>query len=294
MQSYLGSFEFDPEKLHETQERLEYLLGLERRYGQPVDSILEEREKWGQELDMLSLENDEREKLKKDVDSTLVRLKQSASKLRDSRVRAAKKLDGLVTDEMEKLMIPGATFRTGIDREIDPNSPLKLNGQPIKLGHDGIDHVEFYVRTNPGEAEGSVSEIASTGEISRIALALKKVTHAGATSGTLIFDEIDAGVGADLGGIIAQELMDLGGRYQIICITHLPQIAASGDTHIVVSKQSGKERTAVKAAVVDGKERIREISRMLGGRQGSEKRLALAEEMLQKRQGRRNSVRVRP
>ncbi|NIM19942.1 MAG: DNA repair protein RecN [Candidatus Latescibacteria bacterium] len=283
IRSYLGNIEHDPAALQEMQERHAFLAGLERRYGKSIDQVLEDRDSWERELEALSFEDEERRELNQDLDQKVRSLEAIARKLSDSRAKAARTLDAKVTREMERLMMPGATFRTKISHEVDPDSPLAMSGRPLKLHPHGVDRVEFVVRTNKGEAEGGVSEIASSGEVSRIALALKKITHAGAQTGTLVFDEIDAGVGADLGDVIARELHSLSERYQIVCITHMPQIAASGNTHIVVSKISRAGRTHVQASPVDGKLRLREISRMLGGREGSEKRLALAAEMLEKR-----------
>jgi DNA repair protein RecN (Recombination protein N) len=294
MTSYLDNMEFDAERLQRTQERLEFLTGLERRYGKPVDEILEDRIEWGRELDSLTFEEEERAKLQREFERKLSKIKEAAQRLTQSRMNAAKKLDGRITAEMEKLMMSGATFRTVIEREMDAQSPLRLDGRRIRLRPDGIDRVEFYVRTNRGEAEGSLSEIASTGEVSRVALALKKVTRAGAETGTLVFDEIDAGVGADLGEMIAGELRELSKLYQIICITHMPQIAAAGDAHAVVSKKSAGGRAKVSVAPLSGGERLLEIARMLGGREGSKKRLALAEEMLQKEKTAKASARTRP
>ena len=281
MRSYLGGLEFDPAELERMQERFAFLLGLERRYGKSIDDILDDCEKWRQELDSLNFEDEERHKLDAEFQQTVKALAGTIKKLTAGRVRSAKELDRKITAEMQNLMMPGASFRTEIGTEPDPSSPLEIGGRPVRLFEHGVDQVEFFVRTNKGEAEGSLCAIASTGEISRIALALKKVTQAGADTGTLVFDEIDAGVGADLGDVIARELRALAARYQIICITHMPQIAAAGERHITVSKRMLGDRTTVQAAPVEGEERLREVARMLGGSKGSEKRLALAGEMLE-------------
>jgi len=294
MSSYMDGMEFDAQELQRMQERLEFLTGLERRYGKAVDDILEDRAAWGRELDSLTFEEEERDKLERDFEAKLSDLDVAAGELTRSRKQAAKKLDERITAEMEKLMMAGAAFRTAIDAEEDSHSPLKRKGKGVRLRPDGIDQVEFFVRTNRGEAEGSLCEIASSGEVSRVALALKKVTHAGAATGTMVFDEIDAGVGADLGEMIAAELRELSKTYQIVCITHMPQIAAAADSHAVVAKTSAGDRAQVAVTPVGGRERLLEIARMLGGREGSKKRLALAEEMLQKEKSTINSTPMRP
>jgi DNA repair protein RecN (Recombination protein N) len=196
--------------------------------------------------------------------------------------------------ELKDLMMPGARFRTEICYREVAGSPFLMDGVPVEPGPDGADAVRFMIRTNRGEAEGAVDEIASTGEISRIALALKKITNVGKPGSVLVFDELDAGVGADLAGPIAEKLLDLSSYYQIICITHLAQIAAAGKRHLVVSKRSVKDRTYADVSGVDGEDRKREIARMLGGEEGSDKRMALAAEMLEKADSHRRRLNVRP
>lgn len=294
MSSYLDGLEFDARKLQQMQERLEFLTSLERRYGKSVDQILDDRVEWERELDSLTFEEEDRRNLEQTFESKLSVLAAAARRLTQSRTKAAHKMDASITAEMQKLMMTGATFRTVIERETDARSPLRVDGRGVRLQADGIDRVEFFVRTNRGEAEGSLSDIASTGEVSRVALALKKVTRAGADTGTLVFDEIDAGVGADLGEMIAGELRELSKTYQIICITHMPQIAAAADSHAVVTKKSVKGRSQVSVSPVADRERQLEIARMLGGREGSKKRLALAAEMLQKEKSTNTSTPMRP
>ncbi len=225
-------------------------------------------------------------------------------------------------------MMPGARFRTDVAVDEGEAGDVKVDGCRVRVGAGGIDRVEFCVQTNPGESEGPLAEIASSGELSRIALALKEIVSVGAGGGgkgslgalgrsglsrvkpsgsadeagaaahagpgsLLVFDEVDVGVGADLGDVIAARIQRLAQSYQIVCITHMPQIAARAVRHLVVGKRSSGGRTFTEVAEVRGDERVREIARMLGGREGSEKRLALAREMLQKDRGKTTSQ-VRP
>jgi DNA repair protein RecN (Recombination protein N) len=189
-------------------------------------------------------------------------------------------------------MMRGAHFRTDIAHALDPHGGVHIDGRAVAVFEHGIDVVRLRVRTNTGEAEGPLEEIASTGELSRIALVLKPL--AGGTGTTLIFDEIDAGVGADLGDVLAEKLLALAGAHQIVCITHLPQIAARGSHHLVVEKETVKERTRVRVYAADGDARTREIARMLGGSEGSAQRTALARELLASTSARRPGTRVRP
>jgi DNA repair protein RecN (Recombination protein N) len=200
-----------------------------------------------------------------------------------------------VTATLQDLGMRGAALRVDTATSPDPGSDVRLDGAPVAAFDSGIDVVRLRIRTNPGEAEGALETIASTGELSRVALALKQcASTAGLAPATLILDEIDAGVGADLGNALAENLLALAAKHQIICITHMPQIAARGAAHLVVLKESDGNRTRVHVRPVDDDERTREIARMLGGEEGSDRRLALAAEMLGGRRTDRPRTRVRP
>ena len=188
------------------------------------------------------------------------------------------KFDEEVNKGLARLSMKGARFRTDIARAPAPTD-------------NGLDIVRMRIQTNPGESEGPLEEIASTGELSRIALVLKPL--AGGSGTTLIFDEIDAGVGADMGDVLAEKLLALAESHQIVCITHLPQIAARGHHHLVVLKENVKDRTRVRVSAAEGDDRVREIARMLGGSEGSEQRAALARELLLEKSRPRNT-RARP
>lgn len=282
MRRYLDAMDHDPETLRFQQERLDVLIGLERRYGKPLDGILAELESWRGELEGLAFEDERRAALEQALDAAAAEVGTCAGRLCEARRAAAKLLDRKMTSELRDLMMEGATFRTDVRLARDPSGRVSVDGAGVTLYEHGAEDVRLFVRPNPGESEGPVDRIASTGETSRVALALKKLTRAGAPGSVLVFDEIDAGVGADLGDVIAAKLLELSATYQIICITHMPQIAARGARHLVVTKHSGKGRTRVDVRAVDGEERRAEIARMLGGRRGSDNRLALAAEMLRR------------
>jgi DNA repair protein RecN (Recombination protein N) len=284
VRSYLDGFEFDADRLQDLEQRRSYLLELERRYAMSLDELAGKTEEWTRELESLACENQERAVLEAGLDEARVKLRGAAARLRAARKKAGRALDAAVTAELEALMIRGAGFRTEVGYEADDGGVLEVEGRPAAAGPDGGDVVRFVVRTNPGESEGPVDEIASTGEISRISLSLKKAIRTRNDSAqkraVLVFDELDAGVGADLGGVIAEKLLELSDSFQIICITHMPQIAAAGGRHLVVAKRSDDGRTTAHVTVVEGKDREREVARMLGGEEGSDKRKALASELL--------------
>jgi DNA repair protein RecN (Recombination protein N) len=194
------------------------------------------------------------------------------------RRECACRLDEQVTGELQKLGMKGALFKTNIERI--ENCAFQDDEKKIDLSPRGWDRVEFKIRTNVGEEMHPLSDIASGGELSRITLVLKQLQVAERRIPTLIFDEIDTGLGADLGGVVADRLVELSRKYQIVCITHLAQVAAKAGHHIRVAKQVKGERTIASARILEGRARVAEIARMLGGK--GKLREELAEELLEK------------
>jgi DNA repair protein RecN (Recombination protein N) len=283
--------DFEPADVERVQERLDVLTSLERRYQATIDQILADREVWAKELDALSDAQGNRDVLEKEIAVTAEAVSKAGETLSARRRRAALEFDQEVNTGLARLSMRGARFRTDIAYVKDPKSTVRAGGAHVSVFENGLDVVRMRVQTNPGEAEGPLEEIASTGELSRIALVLKPL--AGGSGTTLIFDEIDAGVGADMGDVLAEKLLALAESHQIVCITHLPQIAARGHHHLVVLKENVKDRTRVRVSPVEDDDRTREIARMLGGSEGSEQRTALARELLQPK-SRPRSTRVRP
>ena len=287
--SLRAGLEFEPDDVERVQERLDALSRLERRYQSTIEQILSDRETWQRQLDSLADAGGNRAELEKDLATASRAVADAGAALSAQRRRASAKLDADMTTGLARLMMRGASFRTDIAHVAEPSSTVHIDGRGVAVFEHGLDMVRMRVRTNPGEAEGPLESIASTGELSRIALVLKPL--AGGGGGTLIFDEIDAGVGADMGDVLAEKLLALATAHQIVCITHLPQIAARGNHHLVVLKETVKDRTRVRVHVASGEERTREIARMLGGSEGSAQRTALARELLT---GKTSVTRVRP
>lgn len=277
----LEGLDFEPADVERVQERLESLARLERRYKTSIESLLEQRGEWAAAIDAVDDGDARRGALVADFDAASARLRSAGAELTKSRRRAARDLDRRMTDALQHLFMRGSSFRTDI--QLSAGNALTIEGAGVEPLENGLDVVRLKIRTNPGESEGDLSAIASTGELSRVALVLKELTAAGTPGATLIFDEIDAGVGADLGDVLAEKLLALARNHQIICITHMPQIAARGQLHLVVTKEIEGERTRVRIRPAEGEDRTREIARMLGGEAGSERRLALADEMLDRR-----------
>jgi len=293
--SMLEALEFEPADVERVQERLDVLVRLERRYQATVDAIIVDQDAWRRALDGLEDAGAARRERERNVAEHAAAVAERGAALSESRCRAAAALGERVTTTLEELGMRGTSLRADVARSHEPASDVRVDGQPVAVFDSGIDVVRLRIRTNAGESEGALETIASTGELSRVALALKQLSAgAGAAGTTLILDEIDAGVGADLGNALAENLLALASRHQIICITHMPQIAARGATHLVVLKETDGNRTRVRVRSVTDDERTREIARMLGGEEGSEPRLALASEMLGGRRSSQSGTRVRP
>jgi len=293
--SILEALEFEPADVERVQERLDVLVRLERRYQSTVDAIIAEQDAWRRALDGLEDAGAARRERERDVAAHAATVAQAGAALSESRRQAGASLGGRVTATLQELGMRGTELRVDVARSLDPASDVRVDGQPVAVFESGIDVVRLRIRTNPGESEGAIETTASTGELSRVALALKQLSAgAGSAGTTLILDEIDAGVGADLGDALAENLLALASRHQIICITHMPRIAARGATHLVVLKETDGNRTRVRVRSVTDDERTREIARMLGGEEGSERRLARASEMLGGRRSSQSGTRVRP
>jgi DNA repair protein RecN (Recombination protein N) len=272
----LAEAEDASEDLESLQQRLAGIQRACRKHGLDCAGLVAKRdeirnilESLGEGSNVIADAKRERERAKR----TLLPLLEELSR---RRTKAAERLDRQVTGELQKLGMKGALFTTKVGRL--ENNAFQDAGCEIHLSARGWDRVEFAIRTNVGEEIHPLADIASGGELSRITLVLKKLEVEEKRISTLIFDEIDAGLGADLGGVVAERLAELAGRYQIICITHLPQVAARAAHHIRVEKQVKGERTIASARILDGRERVAEIARMLGGE--GKLREELAEELL--------------
>lgn len=289
----IDGLDFEPVEVERVQERLETLTRLETRYRMDVDALIAQAAEWKRSLDDLEDADGRRKELAIEFERAAATLSEAGRALSRTRVRAAADLDGRVTAEIARLHMRGAVFRTVVAHETNTNSNVRVDDTPVAVFDDGLDVVRMRARTNPGEAEGGVEAIASTGELSRMALVIKSLAGSGHAGTTLVFDEIDAGVGADLGDVLAEKLLALSERHQILCITHMPPIAARAPVHIGVFKEVDGARTRVKLRRLEGDDRTREVARMLGGDEGS--RLALARELLTTTpRAKPTSTRVRP
>jgi DNA repair protein RecN (Recombination protein N) len=268
----IGEAEEMEDDLEALQERLAAIQRAGRKHGLDCAGLIEKRD--GLRRTVAGLENGSgdigaAERGLAEARGILVPL---LRELGERRRASAAELDRNVTAGLQQLGMKGALFETAV--ESPQNSAFQQDELEIHLTAGGWDRVEFRIRTNVGEDLHPLAEIASGGELSRITLVLKQLQVEEKRIPTLIFDEIDSGLGADLGGVVAQRLAELASTYQIVCITHLPQVAARASRHVKVSKQVKGDRTIASAQVLSGPERVGEIARMLGGKGKLEEELA--------------------
>ena len=277
---YKDEIDLDSQKLKEVEGRLNLINGLKSKYGNTIEEILEYRQKIYQELEVIDCSKDKLEKLKEEVNSLEDIISTISHNLNINRRKIAEDLQKMVVRELEDLSMKRCQFKVSINSYEDDNGGIEIDGKKYKIGPKGIDNIEFMISPNVGERLRPLARIISGGEVSRIMLALKSILSEVDQVPTLIFDEIDSGVGARLGEVIAQKLKVLSKKRQVICVTHLPQIACRAGRHYYIEKYILNNQTGIRLVEMEGKERIKEIARMLDGSQMSEITIRHAQKML--------------
>jgi DNA repair protein RecN (Recombination protein N) len=281
--SYEADIEDDPNRLADIEERLDFITKLKRKYGATIKEILQRAAKDQAELDTIVHRDEAIAKLQQQDGQFRRAIGVIAQKLSLRRREAAQRLAAAMEEQLNDLNMRRARFQVEITQRPDEQGvPASSDGRPEQLyscDQTGIDHVQFLIAPNPGEPFKPLTKIASGGETSRLMLALKTIlAHADATP-TLIFDEIDAGISGRSGQVVGEKLWQLTNNHQVICVTHLPQIAAFADTHYNVNKQIFDNRTITVVNKLQPEQRIREIAHIMGG-SVSEIALKSAQEML--------------
>jgi len=276
--AYRARLEPDPNRLDGINERLALLEKLKRRYGGGLDAVLATRAEAERELEALERAEQGGEALERELAGVAEALHRSGQRLSSARRAAAEQLDSAVREHLSQLGMDKARFETRI-------APAKsATGKSPAYGPLGGDEVEFLLGPNPGQAPRPLSRIASGGELSRIMLALKSVLAKADLTGTLIFDEVDAGISGAMAEIVGRKLRGLGESHQVLCVTHLPQIAALAAQHVRVTKRIEKNQTYTQAQPLDGDGKVREVARLLSGLDVSDHSVRSAEEMVQRGQ----------
>jgi len=267
LRDYVGRISFDPERLNEIEERLDLIGRLKRKYGNTVSEILKYREEVDRELDGIERAEERIGELEREGERLKDKGLKVAETLSERRKKGSDELTKKVVKELSDLGMKKAIFEVKMER---------LNDISAK----GSDKVEFLLSSNPGEATKPLSKIASGGELSRIMLALKKVLANPTGAPTMVFDEVDSGIGGGIAEVVGRKLREVAEGRQVLCITHLAQIAAMADLHYAVSKGENKGRTTTTVSRLSGDERVDEVARMLGGMTITEATKRHAEEMI--------------
>ncbi|OGQ12017.1 MAG: DNA repair protein RecN, partial [Deltaproteobacteria bacterium RIFCSPHIGHO2_02_FULL_43_33] len=257
LRDYTQGISFEPQRLENVDNRLDLINKLKKKYGATIEVVLQKKVEVDKELDNI-IHHDERiAELKEAVEKSKENVLKLSKKLSEKRVDSAKLLKKKVEEELSDLNMKKTVFEVRIEKHKD------VNGGFI-LGEKGIDRIEFFISPNIGEEPKPLSKIASGGELSRIMLAIKRITTTGKIP-VLIFDEVDAGIGGGTAEVVGRKLKEVSKNHQVLCITHLPQIAAYADTHYSVAKDVRGGRTVAGVKELKADERVAELSRMLGG-----------------------------
>jgi DNA repair protein RecN (Recombination protein N) len=276
---YQENIEFNPKRLDQVEERLNLLHNLNRKYGKTIEEVIEFASRAKQQLDEILHTEERIQELEHEEAELLQLLGVQGQELSDKRHHAAIQLAQAVEAELADLYMTGARFEVEFTQRPDPAGvPLK-DGQRVAFDATGIEQVEFFVAPNPGEGLKPLVKIASGGETSRLMLALKNVLAKADQVPTLIFDEIDQGIGGRVGTVIGLKLWNLARTHQVLCVTHLPQLAAFGDQHFQVLKQVQEGRTHTIVENIEGEARLLELAQMMG--EVSEGTRRSAQELLQ-------------
>ncbi len=280
LRRYTDRVHFDPAALEQLEDRLAEINRLKRKYNGSIEDILKIQERLQEELRVLDQGEEEIPALERAFEAARRSAWQTAEALSLERRRIAKKFKKEMEKEVQGLGMPGTVFEVRFLRVEEEGDDLPFLIGRRRMTKQGIDQVEFYFSPNPGEVEKPLAKIASGGELSRLMLAIKSLVLTQGEIPTLLFDEVDAGIGGRVAEIVGKKLKKVAATHQVICVTHLPQIAALADSHYVVQKETSKGRTFTGVKKLNDKERVEEVARMLGGVKITEKTKRHAEEMV--------------
>ncbi len=254
----------DPARLEETEDRIAALRALLRKYGDTEEAVLAYAKRAAEELEALRTADSRREALAAEVEALEEELAAAVRDLSEARAEVARRLERAAVRHLRDLAMPSAQFQVQLHTREDDEG-LLVGGRRVAVGPWGADRVEFLLSTNPGEPPKALERVASGGELSRVMLALRSALAAADPAPVMVFDEVDAGVGARTGQVIGAKLSELARRSQVLCVTHLPQIAAVAHHHLAIRKVTEGGRTRTLVEVLDAEARVEEIARMLSG-----------------------------
>lgn len=280
LRHYLDNNAYDEKRLATIESRLNELQMLMRKYGDTVSDILEYAAKIEDEIDQLENRDQSIQTIKDQISELSADALIEAKELHDLRIKGAEKLIKVIQRELKDLYLEKADFKPEITIREGKTGDPELSGKPVQLVETGFDRVRFLLSTNPGEPLKPLDKVASGGELSRIMLAFKKIfaKHQGVTS--VIFDEVDTGVSGRVAQAIAEKIYSISVDSQVLCISHLPQVAAMADHHLLIVKESSKEATQTSVQLLEKTDRINELARMSSGSELTDTSLNYAEELI--------------
>ncbi len=267
IEQHIDSFQLDPERLQQVEARLSAVYDIARKHRIHPDELLQLHQTLTEELARLSGGDAQLDQLEQQTAELETRYRDLATNLSGKRQRAAKRLSKAVNQQLQALAMSTAKLDIALTGNQNP-------------GRHGLEDIEFLISTNPGQPPRSLAKVASGGELSRISLAIQVVTAQTSTIPTLVFDEVDVGIGGATADTVGQLLRALGEKGQVLCVTHLAQVASKGHQHLQVTKQANKKSAQSSLVALEGEAKIEEIARMLGGAGITEQSRAHAEEML--------------
>jgi DNA repair protein RecN (Recombination protein N) len=279
IRGYQEQVQFDPERLSIIEERLDEISHLKRKYGASVGEILLYAERCSQELAGISNREERSQQLEAELQNRAIQLGELAGELSKVRRAGADQLEAAIVDQLKDLNMVNTQFKINL-AQVEAENGIPLDGQTVAVDEDGADKIEFMVAPNPGESLKPMIKIASGGELSRIMLALKSILAELDETPTMVFDEIDVGIGGRTAQAVAEKLLLIGQSRQVVCVTHLPQIASLAQRHFYIEKKIIGARTSVSVHEMTMDERIEELARMLGGAQVTDTTRQHAREML--------------
>lgn len=263
LQSYLDSVEHNPQRLDEVEERLEVINALKRHYGATIEAVIEHGESARAELESIEHSEERLEELRAEEAKLLTYIGEMGQKISQFRQQFGQRLSEAVINELNDLRMEATRFEVSVTYEDDPEGCF-VGDRRVAFSATGIDHVEFMMSANPGEPLRPLVKVASGGETARIMLALKRVLSQADHTPTLIFDEIDQGIGGRVGAIVGEKLWSLTTGHQVLVVTHLPQLAGFADRHFKVQKDVKGERVKTEVYTLDETTRVQELTEMLG------------------------------
>ena len=283
LQDYNSRIEFNPERLEEIRDRLIDFDRLKRKYGGTIEAVMAHREDIGARFDLAADFDGALRRLDAEFAAATSELSDVALRLSAKRKAVAAQIQTAIVDELADLGMPGSRFEVRIEQPEDPTGWIRDNGTTRTAFADGMDRCVFFISTNPGVEPMPLARVASGGEISRIMLALKSILATSDRLPILIFDEIDTGISGAIAQRVGDCMLALGGYHQIIAITHLPQVAAAGTTHLKVAKSVRDGRTHISMKRLTESERREEIASLISGSEVTEGALRTARELIESR-----------